>query len=102
MGRGKVSLGAEDTDDGVARGWTMEAALRAVRLEKPKKLIAAIPVGPEEVVKRLARLADETICLCAPKTFESVSQFYDSFLQVDDVDIVSIVLEEIRKASHAH
>lgn len=35
------------TDDGVATGATTQAALWAVRLEQPEKLVAAIPVGPE-------------------------------------------------------
>ncbi len=38
-------------DDGVATGATTQAALWAVRLEQPEKLIAAVPVGPENTIK---------------------------------------------------
>lgn len=48
-GHPKVTLASRTvivTDDGVATGATTQAALWAVQLEKPEKLIAALPVGP--------------------------------------------------------
>src|ERR1035437_638661 len=49
------------TDDGVATGATIQAALWAVRAEKPEKLIVALPVGPEDTIRRLAEYADEMV-----------------------------------------
>jgi predicted phosphoribosyltransferase len=40
------------TDDGLATGATMQAAVWAVRQEKPHKLIAAIPVASKEALDR--------------------------------------------------
>lgn len=57
------------TNDGVATGATIHTALRAVRAEHPKKLIAAIPVGPEDTIKRLAEDVDENTLLAHAALF---------------------------------
>jgi putative phosphoribosyl transferase len=85
------------TDDGVATGATMQAALWAVRQEKPQKLIAAIPVASEEALQRLSTDADEIICLRRPSLFYAVGQFYSQFSQVQDDDVVQILAEEARR-----
>lgn len=79
------------TDDGVATGATMQAALWAARQEHPQKLIVALPVGPEDTVTRLAQDADETICLRAPLYFSAVGQFYLRFNQVEDEEVLAIL-----------
>ncbi|RZN43933.1 MAG: phosphoribosyltransferase [Methanophagales archaeon ANME-1-THS] len=84
------------TDDGVATGATMQAALWTVRQEGPKKLIAALPVGPEDTVMRLANDADELICLRSPPLFEAIGQFYKRFDQVGDEAVVEILKEEYK------
>jgi putative phosphoribosyl transferase len=53
------------TDDGVATGATFQAALWAARQEKPVQLIAAIPVGSEEAIIKLADQVDIMLCLRA-------------------------------------
>jgi len=90
------------TDDGVATGATLQAALWAARQEKPKKLIAALPVGPPETIARLAEDADEMVCLRAPHSFGAVGQFYVRFEQVEDDQVARILAEEAaRRRSHA-
>ena len=89
------------TDDGVATGATFEAALWSVHSEKPRKLIAAIPVGPEDTLSRLAREADELICLRMPETFYALSQFYSNFEQVDDDQVLEILRNSSRYKSPA-
>ncbi len=82
------------TDDGVATGATMQAALWAARHEHPQKLVAALPVGPEETIRQLARYADEAVCLRAPASFSAVGQFYQFFQQVEDDEMMAIIREE--------
>ncbi len=82
------------TDDGVATGATTQAALWAVRMEQPEKLIAALPVGPEDTVKRLAGDVDEMLCLCTPPVFVAVGQFYRQFYPVEDEEMLRILREE--------
>ena len=85
------------TDDGVATGATTQAAFWAVAMEQPEKLVAAIPVGPEETVSRLAKYVDEMICLRAPPVFYAVGQFYARFNAVEDEDTLSILAADMRK-----
>ena len=82
------------TDDGVATGATTQAALWAVRMEQPEKLIAAMPVGPEDTIKRLAGDVDEMLCLRTPPLFVAVGQFYRQFYPVEDEDMLEILREE--------
>jgi putative phosphoribosyl transferase len=81
------------TDDGVATGATIQAALLAIRAEKPEKIIVALPVGPEDTIRRLAEDADEMVCLKAPPLFTAVGQFYENFLPVEDSEVLSILKE---------
>jgi predicted phosphoribosyltransferase len=85
------------TDDGVATGATLQAALWAVRRENPKKIVAALPVGPQETLEKLSRDADETICLQAPPFFSAISQFYSYFNQVEDEELLEILQEESKR-----
>ncbi len=85
------------TDDGVATGATAQAALWAVRQEGPQELIAALPVGSEGTVTRLAEDADETVCLRAPPFFVAVGQFYTRFDPVEDEEVLAILKEEYER-----
>ncbi len=100
--RPKLSLAGKTvivTDDGVATGATTQAALWAVRLEKPEKLIAALPVGPEDTIMRLAEDVDEMICLRTPPLFAAVGQFYVRFEPVADEEVLEILKQEQRRGS---
>lgn len=79
------------TDDGVATGATTQAALWSVRLEQPEKIIAAMPVGPEDTIRRLAKDVDEMLCLRAPSRFTAVGQFYQQFYPVEDEEVLRIL-----------
>lgn len=76
-------------DDGLATGSTMIAALHALREKKPAKLVCAVPVAPPDTLERVRPLADELVCLESPRDFWAVSQFYASFPQVDDDEVVA-------------
>jgi predicted phosphoribosyltransferase len=78
-------------DDGIATGATMVAALRAVRAGRPAHLVAAVPVAPPEGIVRLAKEADEVVCLATPAYFQAVGQFYEDFTQVTDTEVVALL-----------
>ena len=86
------------TDDGVATGATFKVALAAARHEHPARLIAALPVGPEETIIDLAPAADEMVCLRAPAGFSAVGQFYQRFDQLEDEDVLAILREESERS----
>jgi len=79
------------TDDGVATGATMQAALMAVRRENPATLACALPVGPRETLERLTGFADKTVCLRCPSLFQAVGQFYRIFDQKSDEEVIDIL-----------
>ncbi len=85
------------TDDGVATGATTQAAFWAVAAEQPEKLVAAIPVGPEETILRLAQFVDELVCLRAPPMFYAVGQFYSRFNAVEDEDMLNLLAVESKR-----
>jgi putative phosphoribosyl transferase len=78
-------------DDGVATGSTAHAALHALRANKPARLIFATPVAAAETVQRLAMDADDLAVLHAPVAFFSVGEFYGSFLQVPDEEVLRLL-----------
>jgi len=78
-------------DDGLATGSTMIAALHALRSRSPKKLICAVPVAPPDTLAKVEPYADEVICLSAPPMFYAVGQFYQSFPQVSDEEVIELL-----------
>jgi len=84
------------TDDGVATGATMQAALWVARHENPQRLIAAMPVASQEALNKLAEDTDETVCLHLPSYFYAVGQWYRDFPQVDDGEVLQILAEQSR------
>lgn len=78
-------------DDGLATGETMIAALHAVRSRKPARLVCAVPVAAPDSLERVAAYADEVVCLHAPADFHAVGQFYATFSQVEDEEVVALL-----------
>ena len=79
-------------DDGVATGYTMRAAVAALRQREPKKIIIAVPVAAQDTCEELKRHADAVICLMMPFDFAAVGQWYRHFDQTSD-DEVRLLLE---------
>jgi len=50
------------TDDGLASGYTMGAAVEVVRRKKPQSAIIAVPTAPLQTIERLQNAADLIIC----------------------------------------
>ena len=78
-------------DDGLATGSTMIAALHALRARRPQKLICAVPVAPPDTLDKVSPYADEVVCLSAPEMFYAVGQFYASFPQVSDEEVIALL-----------
>jgi predicted phosphoribosyltransferase len=78
-------------DDGVATGSTLEASLRLVNRLGAAKVIAAVPVGPPDTIKRLSAAADEVVCPLQPRHFFAVGGWYETFDQVPDEDVAALL-----------
>ncbi len=78
-------------DDGIATGSTLQAAIRAVQMEKPSKVIVGIGAAPPETAKRIAKMVDELVCLQTPSSFMAVGQFFEEFRQVTDEEVIALL-----------
>jgi predicted phosphoribosyltransferase len=80
-------------DDGVATGATFVASVQAIRAHHPERIVAAIPVGPQDSIGRIADQVDELVVLEMPDPFWAVGQAYERFDQLTDA-FVTQMLEE--------
>ena len=80
-------------DDGLATGATMVAALHAVRQRGPARLVCAVPVASSEAVALVRQHCDEVVCLEVPRRFQAVGQFYRSFPQLEDEEVIALLRE---------
>ena len=77
------------TDDGIATGSTMIAALQTVKARKPYELIVAVPVASPDRLIEVRHWCNEIVCLLKPRVFWAVGQFYEDFSQVEDDEVVT-------------
>jgi predicted phosphoribosyltransferase len=80
-------------DDGLATGATMRAAVRAVRLHGPTRIVVAVPVGASDTCDTLRREADELLCLRMPEPFSAVGLWYSRFDQTTDDEVRKLIGE---------
>ncbi len=90
-------------DDGVATGATMKAAIEALKGEKIRKLVVALPVAPPETANELKKMVDEFVCLETPQYFMAVGNHYQDFEQVSDEEVVRLIEKsrEVEEKSEA-
>jgi putative phosphoribosyl transferase len=79
------------TDDGIATGSTMIAALQTVRARQPYEVIVAVPVAPPDRLDEIHRWCDDVVCLSTPEHFWAVGQFYEDFAQVEDERVADLL-----------
>jgi predicted phosphoribosyltransferase len=85
-------------DDGIATGATVFAAINWLRNQKVRKIIVAVPVGPNDIVLRLEAVADDVVVLQAPLLFTAVGEFYQDFAQVTDDEVVETMRKYLKPA----
>lgn len=78
-------------DDGIATGATVRAALKALRMDKPARLVLAVPVAPPDTVAQLRNLVDELVCLQMPEPFYAIGLHYGDFSQTSDDEVVALL-----------
>jgi predicted phosphoribosyltransferase len=81
------------TDDGIATGSTMIAALQAVKTQNAREVIVAVPVASPDRLAEVRRWCDDVVCLLAPEQFWAIGQFYEDFTQVEDEEVVQFLRE---------
>ncbi len=76
-------------DDGAATGATLEAAARAIRAHRPRRLVIAVPVASVGAAQRLAPWADTLIVGATPAPFGAVGAWYRDFEQTPDEEVMA-------------
>jgi putative phosphoribosyl transferase len=81
------------TDDGIATGATMIAALQVVKAQAPHEVVVAVPVSSPDRLPEIDPWCDEIVCLLSPESFWAIGQFYSDFTQVEDEQVIDILRE---------
>jgi len=91
-------------DDGLATGSSMMAAIHAVRMQAPERIVVAVPVAPRETVEDLSMQVDEVICPLIPEWMMSIGYWYLDFSQTSDEEVIDLMQRawqrELPGASH--
>jgi putative phosphoribosyl transferase len=81
-------------DDGLATGYTMQAAIESLRHHKPKRIIAAVPVGPAHAVKDIQKVADRVVtCVIGNQSVFYVADYYRHWYDITDSEVLSCLKE---------
>ncbi len=78
-------------DDGLATGATARAALRSLRAAQAAYLVLAAPVAAPAAAEEMRAEADQVVILATPRRFRSVGQWYTSFGQLTDADVLTLL-----------
>jgi putative phosphoribosyl transferase len=87
-------------DDGLATGYTLEAAVASIKVRQPKEIIVAIPHGARDSIERIKKKVDKVICLYSPLVYWAVGAHYQEFPQVSDQEVIKLLemAKEINKS----
>jgi putative phosphoribosyl transferase len=102
-GRPEMEVGGRTVilvDDGLATGVTARAAVEALKLRKPGRLILAAPVCAAQTAKLFASQVDELLCLASPSDLGAIGLWYQNFDQTTDEEVVQL-LEKARDEREA-
>jgi predicted phosphoribosyltransferase len=78
-------------DDGLATGVTARAAVEALRLRVPRRLILAAPVCAAQTAEAFRPQVDELVCLASPSDLGAIGFWYKNFDQTSDAEVVELL-----------
>jgi putative phosphoribosyl transferase len=84
-------------DDGLATGSTMRAAIEALRIQKPAKIVVAVPVAAAENLAALQKEVDEVVSAHTPTPFFAVGRWYRDFSPAMDREISQLLRRPTQK-----
>jgi putative phosphoribosyl transferase len=74
-------------DDGLATGSTMRAAAEALRLQRPSRIVVAVPVAASQTFNQFQSEVDQIVCALTPEPFYAVGLWYDDFSPTTDQEV---------------
>ncbi len=78
-------------DDGIATGLTIKCAIEEIKHQNPYKIVVAVPVAPAENIPVIKKLVDDVICLLPALYLASIGEFYKSFPQIEDEEVIKLM-----------
>lgn len=78
-------------DDGLATGSTMRAAIQALRLHQPARIIVAVPICSPEACAQLSETADDVVCTEKPNRLYAIGLWYRDFTQTSDQEVQELL-----------
>lgn len=87
-------------DDGIATGATMRAAIAAVRVQRPARIVVAVPVAATETCAALREIVDELVCVFSTEAFFGVGLWYDYFPQISDDEVREMLAQSWHATAH--
>lgn len=81
-------------DDGLATGSSMRAAVNALKHERPKSIVIAVPVAAAQTCQELRGEVDAVLCLYTPPDFAAVGWWYEDFSQTTDEEVRDLLTHE--------
>jgi len=82
------------TDDGLASGFTMMAAVESVRHRRPKEIVVAVPVTSAAALEKVEQVADKVVTLAKgtmPKFY--IADFYHYWYDLSDEEVIQCLKE---------
>jgi putative phosphoribosyl transferase len=77
------------TDDGLASGFTMRAAVGSIRKERPNRVMVAVPTGSLSAVRMVSAYADDLVCLNIRGGFSfAVADAYRHWHDLSDEEVL--------------
>ena len=83
-------------DDGLATGVTARAAVEALRLRGPERIVLAAPVCAAQTAGFFRAEVDDLVCLKCPPDLGAIGFWYHDFDQTPDEEVIRL-LEESRR-----
>ena len=96
---GKIAI---ITDDGLASGYTMMAAVESIRRRQPKEIVVAVPAASAQAVKQVEKTADRVVTVVTafvPRFY--VSDFYRYWHVLSDEEGLKVFKEWKRRRFQA-
>jgi predicted phosphoribosyltransferase len=79
-------------DDGVATGYTLDAAINDIKTHKPKELVVGVPVAPADTARRIEVRVDRFVAVLREESFRgAVGAYYQEFDQTTDEEVIDIL-----------
>ena len=95
FGRDLDAFGLHGTEQAVERNVdeldAFSAAIQAVRMQAPERIVVAVPVAPRETVEDLSMQVDEVICPLIPEWMMSIGYWYLDFSQTSDEEVINLM-----------